>query len=261
VTSIAHAAPWLDAARLRLALYGALVPAVAVAEALAAVDAVGAALAIDMALVLGLANGALFVRSRATAKLLCVLALVPLIRPVGMAMSFDVVPREYWPALAAAPLLVAAVWAAHTVDFLLVDRLLRSRAPSMRTAAVCAPLLGLGAYLAAGPPEPALAAPGLVLAGMGLALFAAPAQEILFRGVLQRLAAATFGPRTVVLVILNGLYAATLLGVSLAFALYMGAIGMAFSTFVRRTGALGEVVVAHAGLSIFGLLLWPLVFG
>ena len=129
----------------------------------------------------------------------------------------------------------------------------------MRIAAVCAPLLGLGAYLAAGPPEPTLAAPGLTLAGMGLALIAAPAQEILFRGVLQRLAAATFGPRTVVLVIMNGLYAATLLGVSLAFALYMGAIGMAFSAFVRRTGALGEVVVAHAGLSVFGLLVWPLV--
>jgi membrane protease YdiL (CAAX protease family) len=261
VTSIAHAAPRLDPARLRLALYASLVPVVAVAEALAALGAPGAALAVDTALVLALANGVLLARSRSTAKLLCVLALVPLIRPVGMAMSFDVVPREYWPALAGAPLLVAAVWAAHTVDFLLADRLLRARAPDMRLAAVSSPVLGLGAYLTAGPPEPELAAPGLLLAGVGLALFAAPAQEILFRGVLQGLVAEAYGPRTVVLVILNALYGATLLGVSFAFALYMGLVGMAFSMFVRRTRSLGEVVVAHAGLSAFGLLVWPLLFG
>jgi len=261
VTSIAHAAPWLDAARLRLALYASLIPALAVAEALAALGAPGAALAIDVVLVLALANGALFARSRATARLLCVLALVPLIRPVAMAMSFDVVPREYWPALAGAPLLVAAVWAAGTVDFLLADRLLRARASGLRLAALSSPFLGLGAYILARPPEPDLAAPGLLLAAVGIALFAAPSQEILFRGVLQRLVAETYGPRTLVLVILNGIYAATLLGVSLAFAVYMGAVGMAFSKFVRRTGVLGEVVAAHAGLGVFGLLVWPLVLG
>jgi membrane protease YdiL (CAAX protease family) len=262
VTSLVHAArPSLALVRTRLALYASLIPALALAEALAALGAPGAALAIDMALVLGFANGALFARSRAAAKLLCVLALVPLIRPIVMASSLDVVPREYWPTLAAAPLLVAAVWAAHTVGFPLADRLLRSTAPDMRLAIVCGPLLGLGAYLTAGPPEPQLATPGLLLAGLGLALVAAPAYEILFRGVLQRLVAETYGPRAIVLVILNGVFAATLLGVSFAFALYMGAVGMAFSTFARRTGTLGEVVAAHAGLTVFGLLVWPLVLG
>jgi len=262
VTSAAHAAlPALALVRTRLTLYAALIPALALAEGLAALGAPGVALAIDVALVLGLANAALFVRSRSAARLLCILALVPLIRPLVMAMSLDVVPREYWPALAGAPLLVAALWAAHTVDFPLADRLLRSTVPGLRRALVCGPLLGLGAYLTAGPPEPRLAAPGLLLAGAGLALLAAPAQEILFRGVLQRLVAETYGPRAIVLVILNGVYASTLLGVSLAFALYMGAVGMGFSTFVRRTGVLGEVVAAHAGLGVFGLLVWPLVLG
>jgi membrane protease YdiL (CAAX protease family) len=262
VTSAAHAAgPALALLRTRLALYAALIPALALAQALAALGATGAAVAIDVALVLGLANAALFVRSRGAARLLCVLALVPLIQPVVMAMSLDVVPREYWPALAGAPLLVAAVWAARAVEFPLADRLLRSTVPDLRLALACGPLLGLGAYVTAGPPEPRLAAPGLLLAGAGLALLAAPAQEILFRGVLQRLVAETYGPHVIVLVILNGVYAGTLLGVSFAFALYMGAVGMTFSTFVRRKGALGEVVTAHAGLSVFGLLVWPLLLG
>jgi membrane protease YdiL (CAAX protease family) len=262
VSSAAHAArPLLASVRTRLALYAALVPALALAEGLAALDARGAALAIDVALVLGLANGALFARSRAAARLLCVLALVPLIRPVVVATSVEAVPREYWPALAGAPLLVAVLWAAHAVDYPLADRLLRSSAPGLRLALLCGPLLGMGAYATAAPPEPQLATPGLLLAGAGLALLVGPSQEILFRGLLQRLVAEAYGPRAVVLVILNCLFAATLLGVSFAFALYMGAVGMAFSTFVRRTGSLGEVVVAHAGLSVFGLLVWPLLLG
>jgi membrane protease YdiL (CAAX protease family) len=258
----AHAARLsLTAVHARLLVYASLIPALALAEALAAMGAPGVALAIDVGLVLGFANGALFVRSRAAAKLLSVLALVPLIRPVVMATSLDAVPREYWPALAGAPLLVAAVWAARTIDYPLADRLLRSRAPGLRFALLCGPFLGLGAYLTAAPPEPQLATPGLLLAGVGLALLAAPSQEILFRGLLQRLVAETYGPRTIVLVILSGLFAATLLGTSFAFALYMGAVGMGFSRLVRRWGSLGEVVLAHAGLSVFGLLVWPLLLG
>lgn len=261
ISTAPAAAPRLGPARLRFALYGSLVPVLVLAELLAALGAAGAGLAIDVALVLALANGALVAGSHMMARLLCVLALVPLIRPVELALSFDVVPSEYWPALAGVPLLVAVLWAARTVDFPLADRLLRANAPGLRLALSCGPPLGLGAYLTGGPPEPDLTAPGLVLAGVGLALFAAPSQEILFRGLLQRLLAGIFGPRTLVLVVLNGLFAATLLNVSVAFALYMGAVGMAFSLFVRRTGSLGEVVVAHAGLSVFGLLIWPLLLG
>jgi hypothetical protein len=246
---------------LRLTVCASLIPVLALAEALAALGAVEVAVAIDMALVLALANGVLLVRSPATARLLCVLALVPLIGPIVMAMSLDAVPREYWPALAGTPLLVAGVWAARTVDYPLVDCLLRSTGPGLQLALLCGPLLGFGAYVTSGPPQPALGAPALVLAGAGLALVAAPAQEILFRGVLQRLVADTFGRRTVQLVMLNGVFAATLLGVSFTFALYMAVVGMAFSWFVRSRRSLGEVVVAQAGLSVFGLLVWPLLLG
>jgi membrane protease YdiL (CAAX protease family) len=262
VTSLAHAAgPRLAPVRLRLTLCASLVPVLALAEALAALGAVDVAVAIDGALVLALANGVLLARSPATARLLCVLALVPLIRPIVMATSIDAVPRDYWPVLAGGPLLVAGVWAARTVGYPLVERLTRSTGPGLLLALVCGPLLGLGAYVTAGPPEPESATPGLLLAGAGLALVAAPAQEVVFRGVLQRLVADAFGGRTVLLVVLNGLFAATLLGVSFAFALYMGAVGMAFSCFVRSRGSLGEVVVAHAGLSVSGLLVWPLLLG
>jgi hypothetical protein len=262
VTSVAHVAgPRLAPVGVRLTLCAALIPLVALAELVAALGAAGVAVAIDVALVLGLANGVLLARSRAAARLFCVLALVPLIRPIVMATSLDAVPREYWPALAGAPLLVAVLLAARTVDYPLADRLRRSSPARLSLALVCAPLLGLGAYLTASPPQPDLAAPGLLLAGAGLALVAAPAQEILFRGLLQWLIADTFGRRTLLLVALNGLFAATLLGVSLAFALYMGAVGMAFSWFVSTTRSLGEVVVAQAGLSVYGLVLWPLAFG
>jgi hypothetical protein len=262
VTSVAHAAgPRLAPVRMRLTLCASLIPVLALAEAVAALGAAGAAVAIDVGLVLGLANGALFARSRATARLLCVLALVPLIRPIGMATSLDPIPRELWPVVAGAPLLVASLWAARTVGYPVVDRLLRSSAPGLLLALLCGSFLGLGAYVTAGFPEPDLAAPWLLLAGAGLMLVAAPAQEILFRGVLQRLVADTFGGRTALLVVLNGLFGATLLGVSFAFGLYMGAVGMAFSSFVRSRGSLGEVVVAHAGLSAYGLLVWPFVLG
>jgi membrane protease YdiL (CAAX protease family) len=260
VTSIAHAAAPPVAACLRLALPVGLIAALALAEVLAALGAVDAALAIDVALVLALVNGVLFVRSHARAKLLCLLALVPLTRPLGMAMSFDGAPREYWPALAGVPLLAAVVWASRTVGFPLANLLPASRRGA-QLAALGGPILGIGAYLLAGTPEPDVGVPGLVLAAVGLVLAVALQQEILFRGLLQRLLTEHYGPSTLALVALNGLFAATLYGTTLAFALYMGAVGMAFSTIVRRDGALGEVVIAHAGLSVFGLLVFPLLLG
>ena len=223
-----------------------------------AVGAPGAGLVVDMALVLALANGVLFAHSRALARLLAVLALVPLIRPVAMAMSFDVVPREEWPTLAGAPLLVGVLWAAHTVDFPLADRVLRSTLPGLRLA-LSAARARAGAYVPAGP---RLAGPGPPCSpGPGLALLAAPApgDPVPRRPPAARRRDLRSAP--IVLVTLNGVYAVTLLGASLAFGLFMGAVGMAFSQFVRRHGTLGEVVVAHAGLSVFGVLVWPLVLG
>jgi len=244
-----------------LALPAAVIAMVACAELLVAHGAPAAGLAIDVALLLALANGVLFAHSRTDAKLLAVLALVPLLRPVGLVMAIDGVPREYWPALAGAPMLMAVVWASRTLDFPLTALLRPADRRWTRAAALCGPLLGLGAYALAGPPQPQLEAPGLLLAAAGLALFGAVPQEILFRGLLQRLLVDRYGGQALTLVALNALFAATLVGTSLTFAVYMGAVGLGFSVVVRRSGTLGEVVISQALLSICGLLVWPLLLG
>lgn len=251
----------LAVARPRLALLAGLAAGIALAELLIAVGAPGAGFLVDAALVLALANGVLFARSRARARLMGILALVPLIRPVAMAMSFGGVPPELSPVLAGAPLLAGVLWASREIGFPLAARLLPASRAGARIAAVAGPVLGLPAFLLVGPARPELGTAGLLAAAVGLAVFVALQQELLFRGLLQELLGEVYGARTSTLAALSALFGVTLLGASLAFGIYMGALAMVFSEFVRRYGTLGEVVICHAGVSVFGVLVWPLLLG
>ena len=96
----------------------------------------------------------------------------------------------------------------------------------------------------------------LLLSTIVLLVFAALIEELIFRWLLQDVAVRLLGPPGLVLA--NALYASTYAGsLSAGFALFMGAVGLAFAVAVRRTGLLWGVVAAHALLDLGLLVIWP----
>lgn len=191
-----------------------------------------------------------------------VLALAPLLRILSVTMPLGQVPQIYWYALIGLPLLIST---ALTVRLLRVTwtcvGLGRSRWDVQALIALGGLPLSVIAYLILRP-RPVIAAftwGNLASGSLILIVFVGFAEELVFRGVLQRAILGIFGPSGILLSAV--IFAAMYTGASSpAYTLFMGGVGLYFGWCVYRTGSLWGVVMAHSILVIGLACIWPFVW-
>ena len=236
----------------------AFVAALVGAEILGELTSVVAGAAVDGVVLLVLLNAALLGLVRPASLLPPVLALVPLMRILSVALPMRQASQLSWYVLVGVPLLLGIALAARTVGHERPAR--RSRWATVPVQVIVAALgvpLGMVAYSTLHPaPIQPLTARGVVLATVVLFLFAALVEELIFRRLLQDVVVRLFGTAGVVLV--SVLYAATFAGsLSARYVVLMGVVGLGFAFAVRWTGALWGAVAAHTLLLVGLLVVWP----
>ena len=236
-------------------LLAAAVVAIVVAEAVVAfVDPVAGAVVHAVLLL------ALLLRWVTAGDLaLLVLALVPLGRVTSLALTpDDAGPGAY--ALTGLPLLVAVVWTARG---LAADRKLRWGWPAWHAIAVALCGIPLGLLVDAvlhlpGVAGGTVAVTAVVVTAVVVFVFAGVLEELLFRGLVQRVLTGPFGVWGVVLADL--LFAAAYLPTRNAgLVAVMAVAGLGAGFYVRRTGGLAAVAIAHGLLAAGALAVWPVL--
>ena len=195
-------------------------------------------------------------------RLLLPLALPSLMRLVGLAVPVVSTPQTIWLVTAGTPILVAAVLCARTVG---VSRSMLGwpRNPLAQLAVAAGGLMhGLLAFLVLrpGPIIARLEPAQVALASLILIVFVAFTEELIFRGVIQSVAAETLGgPAAGIAVSVIASVIAYAGSLSVPFVLLMGALSFFFSWIVKESGSLWGVIGAHALLVIGLLVVWPFV--
>jgi membrane protease YdiL (CAAX protease family) len=220
--------------------------AIVVAEVVVAfVDPVAGAVLHGL-LLLGLLLGWMAVGDRA----LLVLALVPLGRVTSLALT----PRGdgAWAyLLTGLPLLVAVLWMRRGSTAPMV----RSR-PAWHAIAVAlagVPLGLLAWALFDLPPAGGMVIP---LAALVVFVFAGVLEELLFRGLVQRALTRPVGARD--FAVADLLFVAAYLPTrDVGLIIWMAVLGLGAGYYVRRTGGLTAVAVAHGLLAAGALVIWP----
>ncbi|MCU1620878.1 MAG: amino terminal protease family protein [Modestobacter sp.] len=224
-----------------LAVVGIVVAEVVVAF----VDPVAGA-ALHGLLLLGLLLGWVAAGDRA----LLVLALVPLGRVTSLALT----PRDdgAWAhLLTGLPLLIAVLW------------LLRGSArpvvwarPAWHALAVALAGVPLGLIASALLDLPRAGGMVVPLAALVVFVFAGVLEELLFRGLVQRGLTRPLGARGVVLA--DVLFVAAYLPTrDVGLIVWMAVLGLGAGYYVRRTGGLTAVAVAHGLMAAGALVIWP----
>jgi membrane protease YdiL (CAAX protease family) len=98
--------------------------------------------------------------------------------------------------------------------------------------------------------------PHLLVGAVILTVFAASTEEVLFRGLLQHVVT-DICPRSGVLwsaFLFASMYIGSL---SVGYVLFMGLVGLFFGWCVRQTGSLWGVILAHGGLIVGLVCVWP----
>ena len=196
-------------------------------------------------------------------RLSVALAVVPVLRLASIALPAVIVPEYLWYVLIGIPSFLAVSLAARALELRPADLGIR-RAP-LRDAAILAAAgaaLGLAGFVI-GEPDPlptGISIAEIVLTSLALVVFGALLEELLLRGLVQRVAAELLGSRAVIAsAALTGLlYAATL---NLRYVVFMVAIAVLLGLVARRTGSIAAPVAGHAVLLWTQLVLWPLVLG
>ncbi len=206
-----------------------------------------------------LIHSAVGMRSR-PARILPVMALLPLMRILSLTMVFQELIPMYWFVLVGAPVLFAAVMTAQALGMDAAELgLKRTRLWPQAAIAISGIGLGFGARLLLHPTPLVTQMDWLVLAigAAILTVFVGLTEEILFRGLMQRVADEIF-PRTGIYLV-NVLFALMYLGTrSPAAVVFFGLTGLYFSWCVKRTGATWGVIIAHGMLASI-MLLWPVL--
>lgn len=174
-----------------------------------------------------------------------VLALVPLIRLLSIAMPIPAVPPITIHALVGAPALLGAILSARAIGVTRAELGLE-RPRSFSESALMA-LIGLPLGLVARSVGLAPVVTGDVhplLAIAVIVIFVVLLEELVFRGLLQRVATTRSGLPGIIAV--NVLYAGMYVGSGAPMAvLFMGVTGTLFGSIVRRSGSLWAVLAAH----------------
>jgi uncharacterized protein len=192
-----------------------------------------------------------------------ILALLPLLRLVGLLMLAAGIPLLYRHALIGVPVLLAALL---TIGLLGISPkrlgLAPTLAPAQLVLAASGVPLGLIAYAILRPPPlaPGLDWRDLAAGAVILGLLAGLGEELIFRGLLQRVAGEVFGGAGIVWS--SGMAGIMYLGsLSPAYVLFMVALGTLFGWAVRRGGSLWGVIVAHGLLNVGLFMIWPTIWG
>jgi hypothetical protein len=224
----------------------------------ALVDPLGG-IAFHIILLLALVFHASFLAGHPHHKLFLALALAPMIRLFSLSLPLVAFPQVYWYALTAIPILLAVI--------LIVQRLgLRpgeigltlNRLPVQFLVALTGVPFGVTEYLILRP-EPLVESftlGRLLLPAFILLVGTGFAEEISFRGVMQRSAGEALGQWGWIYVAV--LFAILHIGYLLVSdVLFVLAVGLFFGWIVKRTGSLLGVTLSHGLTNIFLYLVVP----
>jgi membrane protease YdiL (CAAX protease family) len=183
-----------------------------------------------------------------------VLSLFPLLRILSLALPITFIPEIYWNALVGVPLLIAIVLTARLLGWSPSDAGLSLRSwPWQLLIALTGIPLSVAAYFAMGstPLTPTLTSRDALIGAVILVIFGGFIEEILFRGLLQRVTTEIFGTWGIVWasVLFAGMYLGTHSAPTVAL---MGLIGLFFGWCVDRTGSTWGVILAH-GIMLVGI--------
>lgn len=242
---------------------GAYSVAITVAELVGMVGGVIPGTILDAALVpILLSHFTLGVRT-SHRKLLPVLALIAMLRVLSVAAVVPGLPIVTWYVTVGGALLIGEALTIRLTDEPWRRLNLAFRRPrlDLGIAAIGIPAGFIGYLLLR--PQPLLlgAGPAETLAGiLALVVFAAFAEELLFRGLLQSTAIETFGSRRQGLVYSATMSCVMYLGSgSLLYTIAVGAFGLLLGTIILRGGSVWGAT-ASRGLALVGMaFVWPVL--
>jgi len=196
------------------------------------------------------------------ARTTAILTLVPLLRLLALSLPVATVSAPYQYALVGAPMAVAA--------FLTMRMLGRARPPvwapplprsQLLLVASGVPLGLLGfLILRPAPLVGSWSLQKLAVATLILFAFTGFLEELIFRGLLQRVWSQASGSSGVLWS--TAVFAISYCGTrSPGFVVFIGAVGLLFGVSYQRTGSLLGVSAAHGCFSAGLLLFWPLILG
>jgi uncharacterized protein len=195
-------------------------------------------------------------------RLLLALALPSLIRLIGLTVPIANTSPLVWIIAAGVPTLLATILCARAIDAVPSSTLRwPGRDIGAQLAVAAGGLMhGMLAYLVLRPaPIIAHLDPiGITAAVVGLGIFAAFTEELIFRGIIQPVATETFSSPASGLLVSTVVFTIMYLGsLSLPFIVLMFAIGLFFGWIVQESGSLWGVIGAHALMSVGFLVVWP----
>jgi membrane protease YdiL (CAAX protease family) len=200
---------------------------------------------------------------RRTSALLYSLALAPLIRIVSLTMPLGRFEEEYWFLAAGLPVFVAGGVVVSHLGLGLREiglRLPRSGLLGQLPIVLFGFALGFGEYhiLRPQPLIDELTLRQFVVPALILLVFTGALEEFVFRGILQRTAAAAFGSPALAIVYVSLIFAILHIGYRSAsdFA-FVFVIALLYGWVVRRTGSIIGVSVSHGITNITLFLLMP----
>jgi membrane protease YdiL (CAAX protease family) len=189
-----------------------------------------------------------------------VLALAPLMRILSLTLPVKEVPQIYWYALIGLPLLAGIGLTARLLDLSKARLGMRiwSWPPQVLIALSGLPLSIIGFWMLQ--PPPLITKPdwqNIIIDSVILMIFSGFTEEILFRGLLLRVANEMFGYAGSIFYS-SALFAIMYIGSqSFGYMVFIALVGLFFSWCVHRTGSIWGVVLAHGLMNIGMALVWP----
>ena len=211
-------------------------------------------------LLLGLIFHSSFAAKHPYSKLYLALAMAPLIRLLSLSIPLTGFPQIYWYAITAVPLLAATITVMNRLNLRLDQVGLTLNRPRLHLLIGLTGIpFGIAEFyiLRPSPLADSLAWQGLILPSLILLVGTGFMEELVFRGVLQRLAVEALGRRWGI-VYIAVLFAALHVGyLSVAdFGLVLVA-GLFFGWVVQKTGSLVGVTLSHGLTNITLYLIVP----
>ena len=235
---------------------------IAGAEVLSALGWIVLGVSLDLAIVVLLLNHYALLGSARYRRVLPVFVLLPLLRALSWTMTTWAWPHTAWYALVGAPVLMAVFL---TAQFLrLPTTRLGLSLPSWREQLLIGMSgfpVGLGAFLVLRPQPLAidLGPTHVVIGILVLSGFVGFTEELLFRGLLQKVAVQTVGRAG--LLVSSSLFVVVYIGsLSIPYLILMAVVGMFFGWCVERTGSIWGVVLAHSIWVVEALLILPVLW-
>jgi membrane protease YdiL (CAAX protease family) len=191
------------------------------------------------------------------------LSLAPIIRIISLAIPMWNFPVMYWYLITGAPLLLTSFVIIRLVGYRYEEVCLRWGRPWEQAGVALAGVpLGWIEYQIL---RPTALVPGnnikmLILAGFILLVFTGLVEEVIFRGIMLKAADDYLGKTPSL--IYSGLIFAVLHIIHYSFldVVFVFGVAMLFIFFVRRTGSILGVTLAHGITNIMLYLVWPLIF-